>query len=311
MKYFLVAGEASGDLHAAGLMRALLAKDAGAEFRYFGGDAMRAVGGVCVRHIREMAYMGFGPVVRHLPQILGLRREARREVAAWRPDAVVLVDYGGFNLDLARYVHRHHLAPVHYYISPKIWAWQEGRIRRIRRDVDHMYCILPFEKDFYERRHGYKVDYVGNPTVAECSAGGGGFRLVEGRTFALLAHPATRAALVCSGTATLETALLGVPQVVCYATAVPRLMRWGFEHLVRVPYISLVNLIAGREVVPELFADRFQPALIRRALAALLPDDSAARTDMLRGYNEIRRRLGTQSAPETAAGMIVERLRLG
>ena len=289
MKYYLIAGEASGDLHAAGLMHALKAEDSGAEFRFFGGDRMAAAGGTMVRHYRELAYMGFVPVLLHLRTIIANMRLCREDIVAWQPDVLILVDYPGFNLDIARYVHARTHIPVYYYISPKIWAWKEYRIRNIRRDVDEMFSILPFEVDFYERRHHYPIHYVGNPTVdeiadfrsrydgtaadflrhnglqpdkpviallagsrkqeikdnllkmaeaasafADCQAvvagapglspdlyrrclGGRDVPVVFGQTYQLLAH--ARAALVTSGTATLETALMGVPQVVCYYIA--------------------------------------------------------------------------------------------
>ena len=167
MKYYLIAGEASGDLHASRLMQAIKAEDPEAEFRFFGGDLMAAVGGTRVRHYRELAYMGFIPVLLHLPTILGNMRSCKRDIALWRPDAVILIDYPGFNLSIAKYVRARLGLPVYYYISPKIWAWKEYRIKNIKRDVSEMFCILPFETDFYEVRHHFPIHYVGNPTADE------------------------------------------------------------------------------------------------------------------------------------------------
>ena len=374
MKYYLIAGEASGDLHASHLMAALLRVDDNAEFRFFGGDMMRAVGGTCVRHYRDTAYMGFWPVLAHLPAILGNMRMCRRDIAEWRPDAVILVDYPGFNLDIARFVHARTDIPVYYYIAPKLWAWKEWRIRRIRRDVDEILSILPFEVDFFERKHHFPIHYVGNPTAEEvrqfresyaetagafrsrhgltdqpiiallagsrrqeisanlpqmieaarrfgqCQmvlagapgidrsfyapfVGGTGVSVVYGETYELLAH--ARAAVVTSGTATLETALLGVPQAVCYATPLPRLMAWLRRRVLKVRYISLVNLIAGREVVPELVADTFSADNIAAWLERLLPEGDA-RQSMLGGYADVWRRLGDSRPSEDAAHIIYQ-----
>ena len=378
MKYYLIVGEASGDLHASRLMRSLKREDAGAEFRFFGGDLMAREGGTRVKHYRELAYMGFVPVLLHLPTILGNMAMCKRDITEWGPDVVILVDYPGFNLDIARYVHAHTRIPVYYYISPKIWAWKEWRIRRIRRDVDEMFSILPFEVDFYERRHRYPIHYVGNPTAEEvaeyraahadtheefCRANGldrrpviallaGSLRqevkdnlpamieaasafadryqlvlakapsldddyyapflkghdvkAVSDRTYALLSHSV--AALVTSGTATLETALFRVPQTVCYKTPLPRLIRFAFRHVIKVPFISLVNLIAGREVVSELFAERFTVGQIRDDLRSILPGGDR-REAMLHGYDDVAARLGNTSAPDNAAHTMVKLLR--
>lgn len=382
MKYYLIVGEASGDLHASRLMQSLRAHDAAAAFRFFGGDLMTRVGGHRVRHYKELAYMGFVPVLLHLPAIFRNMALCKRDIVAWQPDVVILVDYPGFNLDIAKFVHSHTQIPVYYYISPKIWAWKEWRIKRIRRDVDELFSILPFEVPFYEERHHYPIHYVGNPTAEEVRAFLAGYhedqksfcrrhrlderkpiiallagsrrqeikdnlptmaaslspellrdyqvvvagapsiergyyapflsnsalRLIFDDTYALLAH--ATAALVTSGTATLETALFRVPQVVCYRTPLPRLMRWGFNHIIKCPFISLVNLIAGREVVPELFADRFTVAGIRDGLCRLLPGQPD-RDVMLRGYEEVARRLGNRVAPDEAARIMVDKLSNG
>lgn len=167
MKYYLIAGEASGDLHASRLMRALKENDTQTEFRFYGGDQMASVGGTLVKHYRELAYMGFVPVLLHLPTILRNMKRAKDDIAEWHPDVVILVDYPGFNLSIAEFVHQKKLCPVYYYISPKIWAWKEYRIKRIRRDVDELFSILPFEIEFFEGKHHYPIHYVGNPTADE------------------------------------------------------------------------------------------------------------------------------------------------
>ena len=377
MKYYLIVGEASGDLHASRLMLTLKKEDPHAEFRFFGGDLMSAVGGTRVRHYRELAYMGFVPVLLHLRTILGNMKMCKRDIVEWGPDVVILVDYPGFNLGIAKYVRAHTRIPVYYYISPKIWAWKEWRIKSIRRDVSEMFSILPFEVDFYEDKHHYPIHYVGNPTAEEVAefkeshgetfdefcrdnaldtrpiiallAGsrrqevkdnlpamieaasafadryqlvlakapsldddyyapfleGKDVRAVGGKTYDLLAH--STAALVTSGTATLETALFGVPQTVCYKTPVPRLIRFAFNHVIKVPFISLVNLIAGREVVSELFAERFTVSQIREDLRSVLPGGSR-REAMLDGYAAVAERLGHTSAPDNAAREMVKLL---
>ena len=384
MKYYLIVGEASGDLHASRLMNSLKNIDSKADFRFFGGDLMAAVGGTRVRHYKELAYMGFVPVLLHLRTIFRSLAMCKKDIVAWNPDVVILVDYPGFNLKIAKFVHAETNIPVYYYISPKIWAWKEWRIRSIKRDVDEMFSILPFEVPFYEGKHHYKIHYVGNPTVEEvrgfldsyhesreefCKrnrlnpakpiiallAGSRKQEIkdnlpamtgavsdfpdyqpvlacapsvddafydrmvgqasrnidlplarVKNETYALLRH--ATAALVTSGTATLETALLGVPQVVCYETPVPKLIRFAFNHIIQCRYISLVNLIADREIVQELFADRFGVEAISRELARLLPGQPA-REEMLKAYGEVRDRLGDTVAPDNAARMMVGLLR--
>ena len=377
MRYYLIVGEASGDLHAAHLMRELAKADREAEFRFFGGDKMAAEGGTLVRHYREMAYMGFIPVLLHLPAIFRNMAQCKEDIRKWAPDAVILVDYPGFNLDIAKFVHKNGLAKVFYYISPKIWAWKEYRIKNIKRDVDHLLSILPFEVTFFEQKHHYPIHYVGNPTADEvmafldgyhetpeafaqrhhlsgrpivallagsrrqeikdnlpamlqvvdrfpqyqvvlaCApsiersydegiAGMGKVRLVAGETFAVLAQ--ATAALVTSGTATLETALFGVPQVVCYETPLPRLFGFLRRHLLKVKYISLVNLIADREVVTELVADSFKVSNMVAELAAILPGGDR-REEMLRGYREVRRAIDKPGAPANAAHIIVDVMR--
>ena len=371
MKYYLIAGEASGDLHASRLMRSLKAHDAEAKFRFYGGDLMQAEGGTLVKHYSELAYMGFVPVLLHLPTILRNMRQCKEDIRRWMPDVVILVDYPGFNLKIADYVKRHSICPVYYYISPKIWAWKEYRIKDIKRNVDELFSILPFEVDFFEKKHHYPIHYVGNPTADEVkewrltppSQGGDGggspviallagsrkqeikdnlptmiraaqkfekdyelvlagapsideayyqrflegtnVRLVKNQTYDLLSK--AHAALVTSGTATLETALFGVPQVVCYETPLPWLIGWLRKKLLKVKYVSLVNLIADREVVTELVADTFSQANIEHELELIL--DGPARQQMLEGYEEVWQRLGKEKAPDNAARLITQILR--
>lgn len=376
MKYYLIVGEASGDLHASRLMMSLKKYDAGAEFRFFGGDNMSAVGGERVRHYKELAYMGFVPVLLHLNTIFKNMKMCKEDIVRWRPDVVILVDYPGFNLGIAKFVKKNTKIPVYYYISPKIWAWKEWRIKSIKRDVKEMFSILPFEIDFYEKKHKYKIHYVGNPTAEEvynfqnqytenfdyfCAANslqykpiiallagsrkqeikdnlpamieaakrfedyqlvlagapsiddsyyakflkGTNVRIVKNNTYALLSN--ATAALVTSGTATLETALFNVPQVVFYETPLPKLIRFAFNHIIKVKFISLVNLIVNREVVPELLADRFRVDYIANELYKILPGKQA-REDMLQGYREVRERLGDAVAPDNAARIMLRLL---
>lgn len=386
MKYYLIAGEASGDLHASHLMQQLKQQDAAAEFRFFGGDLMTAVGGTRVRHYKELAYMGFIPVLLHLRTILKNMRFCKLDITQWQPDCLILVDYPGFNLKIAEYVKANAICPVYYYISPKIWAWKEHRIKNIKRDVDELFSILPFEVDFFEKKHHYPIHYVGNPTASEVReflasphpspkgegaevrsksplflegdrgrliallagsrqqeirenlpamieatrhlsgqydmvlAGapsiepsyydqflkGSEVRLVVNETFPLLAK--ATAALVTSGTATLETCMFRVPQVVCYRTPMPRLFGFLRKYFLKVPYVSLVNLIANREVVKELVANTFSVEAIREELEALLPG-GRKREAMLNDYEEIHRLLGESDAPEKAARIMIEKLR--
>ena len=384
MKYYLIAGEASGDLHASRLITSLIAEDADAEFRFFGGDKMLAAAsgrGTLVRHYRDLAYMGFIPVLLHLRTIMNGMKQCRQDISQWKPDVVILVDYAGFNLKMAKYIKQSGLhTKVCYYISPKIWAWKEYRIKDFKRYVDEMFCILPFEKEFFEQKHQYPVHYVGNPTAEEVRtfiaeahkdneaflrdnalseekpivallAGSrqqeikdnlpamleatkdfaGRCQLViagapaidseyygrftkgydvkllgRGQTYQLLYNAA--AALVTSGTATLETALFKVPQVVCYKTPLPWLMRWGFDHVIKCKYISLVNLIADREVVRELFADRFSVGNIHAELGRLL-DDESVKSRMLKDYDDVDSRLSEGNAPANTARIISSMLK--
>lgn len=376
MKYYLIVGEASGDLHASNLMKALMAEDPEAEFRFFGGDLMTAVGGTCVKHYRELAYMGFIPVLLHLRTIFSNMDRCKHDIEAWKPDVLILVDYPGFNLKIAAYIKKHTQIPIYYYISPKIWAWKEYRIKNIRRDVDKLFSILPFEVDFFNGHH-YPVDYVGNPCVdavdgflrtdtetkeqfcqrlnlessrpiiallagsrkqeikdnlsrmMEASrsfpqyqfviAGAPGIapefyshylsdgaKIVFGETYRLLRH--SEAALVTSGTATLETALFRVPQVVCYYTAAGKLVSFLRRHILKVKYISLVNLVSGSEVVTELVADGMTVDNIRRELSTII-EGGSRRMQMLSDYDRMIQILGTPGASERAAKLMVKYLK--
>ncbi|MCQ2093703.1 MAG: lipid-A-disaccharide synthase [Bacteroidaceae bacterium] len=370
MKYYLIVGEASGDLHASNLMRALKVRDAEAQFRFYGGDLMAAQGGELVRHYREMAYMGFIPVLMHLPTILRGMRECKNDIVGWKPDVLILVDYPGFNLDVAKYIHKNTDIPIYYYISPKTWAWKEYRIKTIRRDVDEMFSILPFEVEFY-RKHNYAIHYVGNPCVdavkdfldgrvdssdsapsvptiailagsrrqeikdnlkmmLKAASSFENYRLVIagapsieedyyhrfipkgmeveirfGETYETVLH--ADAALVTSGTATLETALLRTPQVVCYYTPCGKLVKALRAMLLKVPFISLVNLIAGSEVVPELVADRMTVENICSYLRGILPGGKDRQT-MLDGYGRMADILGPAGASERTAELMVKML---
>ena len=370
MRYYLIAGEPSGDLHASRLLKALKVHDPQAEFRYFGGDLMAAEGGTLVKHYRELAYMGFIPVLLHLPTILRNMKMCKEDVKNWHPDVVILVDYPGFNLDIAKFVKAQAICPVYYYIAPKIWAWKEYRIKAIRRDIDELFSILPFEIEFFEQKHHFPIHYVGNPTMNEVEeflatetpfdiipdsskkiiailagsrqqeikdnlpamvevaraypqyqfvvAAAPGIEqtyydkfvkdtdvlIVRNQTYALLRS--AHAALVTSGTATLETCLFNVPQVVCYETPLPVIAGWVRRRMLHVKYVSLVNLIANREVVPELVADTFSVENIKSELAKIL--DGNERRKMLDGYAEVRHILSEKNAPDFAAQTIYKLL---
>ena len=367
MKYYLIVGEASGDLHASHLMQSLKEVDKEATFRFFGGDLMEAVGGTLVKHYRDLAYMGVIPVLMHLPTILRNMKMCKQDILSWQPDCVILVDYPGFNLNIAKYVKSKTKIPVYYYISPKIWAWKEHRIKAIKRDIDELFSILPFEVAFFEQKHHYPIHYVGNPTADEIRewkentpstsclppstkkiiallagsrkqeikdnlpamleaasayrqdyrivvAGAPGIEpayydkfikdtgveIVFNETYPLLAQ--AHAALVTSGTATLETACFDVPQVVCYKLPLPKIAPYVRKRLIKVKYVSLVNLIADREVVTEILDKNYTVAHIRQELGKIL--DGPDRQHMLDGYAEVRRRLGDQKAPDNAAKII-------
>lgn len=375
MKYYLIAGEASGDLHASNLMRAIKNTDPQADFRFLGGDLMKQVGGTMVKHYREMAFMGFIPVLMNLRTILRNMQVCREDIRQYQPDVVILIDYPGFNLKIAKYVKTVLHIPVHYYISPKIWAWKQYRIKDFQKYVDHLYSILPFEPAFFQRLD-YQVDYVGNPSVDSVSnyqqqesigkstffrmnrladkpilallagsrkqeirdnlpvmlrvaaqfpeyqpiiAGApgidpayyqqytdGSVRILFQQTYPLLQH--SDAALVTSGTATLETALFRVPQVVCYYVPAGRLASFIFRHFFHTPYISLVNLISGKEVVQELFGARFSEENITTELKRIIHDKTYRET-MLQNYDEMIRILGKPGASARTAELIVKRIK--
>lgn len=377
MKYYLLVGEASGDLHASNLMKAIKAADNAAEFRFFGGDLMSAVGGERVRHYRDTAFMGFVPVLLHLRSIFSNMSFCKKDIVAWNPDVLILVDYPGFNLSIAEYIHKNTDIPVFYYISPKIWAWKEHRIKNIKRDVDELFSILPFEIEFFEKKHGYKINYVGNPCVDAVDAflrgkpeerasfmrrnaipdkpvvallagsrkqeitanlpvmlqamkdfpgyqpviaGAPGIDkdfykpyledgacIVFGETYNILNN--AHAALVTSGTATLETGIFRVPQVVCYATPMARLYSWLKKRFLKVRFVSLVNLVAGKEVVRELVAADMRLENVKAELAKILPLDSEERKTMLNEYDRMLGILGEAGASERAAGMMVKLLK--
>ena len=377
MKYYLIVGEASGDLHASNLMRALKEKDPQADFRFFGGDLMSEVGGTRVKHYKELAYMGFIPVLLHLRTIFRNMDLCKKDIVARQPDVVILVDYPGFNLKIAEYIKKHTDIPVYYYISPKIWAWKEYRIKNIKRDVDELFSILPFEVDFF-KGHQYPIHYVGNPCVDAVDAFRkshsetfGEFvaansleekpiiallagsrkqeikdnlpdmleaakpfvadyqlvlagapsidlayyrqyigndvpvRIVFGQTYRLLAQ--AKVALVTSGTATLETALFRVPQVVCYYLAMGKVISFLRRHILKVKYISLVNLVANKEVVRELVADTMTVSNVRSELDALL-NNAACRDKMLQEYDRMIKILGPAGASHQAASKMIELL---
>ena len=367
MKYYLIAGERSGDFHAANLMQELRGQDAGAQFRFWGGDQMQAVGGELVRHYQDLAIMGFVEAATSVLKFRGYLKQCQEDLLAFKPDVLILVDYAGFNMRMAK-VAKDHGIKVFYYISPKIWAWNQGRVEKVKARVDKMFVILPFEEEFYQK-FGYKVDYTGNPTadaVAEFQPSPdffdrnrldpnkpiiavlpgsrkqeieemlhemiailpgfqeyqfvvagvsnldpnyyrnfhrNGIRFVFDQTFDLLTH--AKAALVTSGTATLETALFGVPQIVCYRTSA---LSYAIGKMViKVPYISLVNLVVGRAVVKELIQGDFNARNLLDELKTLLTDaDYMARIKA--GYAELRGKLGRQQAARKTAELMVKYL---
>ena len=374
MKYMLIAGEASGDLHASRLIGELKRRDAAAEFLFIGGDLMaKAAGGEPALHYRELNVMGFSEVIRKLPSIFSTLRKARKMLDEFRPDTLILVDYPGFNLRVARAARRRGIR-TDWYISPKVWAWKEWRIKKIKKYISYIYSILPFEPEFYRRRGFDRITYVGNPSVEETDYALGhlppqrhfiernglqegvpviallpgsrkgeircnlpvmieaakrfkgyqivvgaapsipekfyrevardpGLEVVFGATPALLKYSV--AALVTSGTATLETALIGTPQVVCYRSNGSRLTYKIMRKLVKVNYVSLPNLIVGNRTVPELLLHECTADNVTRELSPLL-QQSPGREWQVQGYKLMRRKLGTSVAPAYAAELIEE-----
>lgn len=372
MKYYIIAGEASGDLHASHLIKSIKQLDSKAVFRCWGGDLMQAEGAELVRHYRDLAFMGLVAVLMNIGKILNNMRFCKRDLLVWQPDVLILVDYPGFNLRMAKFAKKQGLQ-VHYYISPKIWAWKKNRIHQVKAYVDRMYTIFPFETDFYKRLD-YHVDFVGNPLMDEleiykrsavskdvfmkqnnldttrpivallagsrtaeikhvlplmlrvcrlfdqdfqfvvAGAPGQNLRLyrscmgphqvsvVFGQTYELLTH--AKAALVTSGTATLEAALLKTPQVVCYKMPLGALALWGLKKVLRIKYISLVNILAKRTVVKELIQQYLTPKNLEDELTLLLTDELYTRA-MLEAYDEIEQALGGPGASSRAAAIIV------
>ena len=366
MRYYIIAGEASGDLHASNLMRGLRACDPACDFRFWGGDAMAAVGGEPVRHIRQTAVMGVVEVVSRLGKVLSNLSFCKKDLLAWRPDALILVDYPGFNLRVARFARRHGIR-VFYYIAPKVWAHKAYRVKQLKRDVEALYCIFPFELDWF-RAHGLEPAYFGNPlcdsiaqwqprplegsriallpgsrpaelrflmprfaalerrlaadphladfrlTVAAAPGldpaeyrkylpADSRIEVVAGRTYDVLAG--AQAAVISSGTASLEAGLIGTPQVVCYGFR--RLTWWIANLTVKVPFISLVNLCFGRPLVPELLQDAASPERMYAELEKILTDgETAAR--MRSGYETLNNLLGGTGASGRIANDIYERI---
>jgi lipid-A-disaccharide synthase len=364
VRYYIIAGEASGDLHGSNLIRALHQQDTQADVRAWGGDKMEAAGAKLVKHYRDLAFMGFVEVVKHLGTILRNMDFCKKDILAYRPDVLVLIDYPGFNLRIAKWAKEQGLRVV-YYISPQVWAWKEGRVKDIRRYVDKMIVILPFEQEFYAK-HDYKVAYVGHPLLEVIAAekkdppvplftdkpivallpgsrameigkklpvmlrmverfpdyqfvvagapaqpdevyqqfiGTAPVMLLRNDTYNLLKQ--ARAALVTSGTATLETALFGVPQAVCYRGN--PVSYWLAKRLVKVPYISLVNLIMDREVVKELIQGDLNERALEKELKALLTDEDY-RDRITADYTALWKKLegGGGNASMLAATMVVE-----
>ena len=368
MKYYIIAGEASGDLHGSNLIKALRAKDANADIRCWGGDLMQQAGGTLVKHYKESAFMGFLEVLANIGTIFKNISNCKKDIAAFKPDVIIFIDYSGFNLRIASWAKKMGYK-THYYISPQIWASREGRIKKIKRDIDKMYVILPFEKEFYEQKHQYPVDFVGHPLIDAINAmplmDGVEFRqkngldpekpiiallpgsrkqeiknilsvmlavvpdfgnyqfviagapslgreeyhsqvsdkpvkLVYNQTYDLLKN--AHAALVTSGTATLETALFKVPQVVCYKGS------WVSyqiaKRIITLDYISLVNLIMDKEVVKELIQSDLTAKNLRIELEKIL--EGRQRETQLEAYDVLENKLGGRGASEKTAQLIIE-----
>jgi len=367
MKYYIIAGEASGDLHASNLMKALKKKDADAEFRFWGGDLMNNVGGDLVKHYRDLAFMGFLEVIVNLKTILNNIKFCKKDLLNYKPDILILVDYPGFNLRIAEFAHQNKIK-VHYYISPQLWAWKENRIKNIKRDVDEMYVILPFEKEFYEKKHSFNVHFVGHPLLDAIAdrkqvdestfrkehdltsrpiiallpgsrkqeikkmlsvmlkmvdkfkdyqfviAGAPSqdykfyepfiknnpVKFISNKTHDLLS--VSFAALVTSGTATLETALFKVPEVVCYKGST--ISYEIGKRLVNLKYISLVNLILDKEVVTELIQHDFNEQMLEKELAKILTEKN--RSQLFIEYFDLEQKLGGKGASEKTAELILK-----
>ena len=370
MKYYIIAGEASGDLHASNLMRALKKTDPEAEFRFWGGHLMQEQGGELVKHYRELAFMGFVEVLFNLKTILKNISFCKEDISAYKPDAIIFIDYPGFNLRIAKWA-KEEGYQTHYYISPQIWAWKENRINAIKRDIDHMYVILPFEKEFYEDKHNFPVHFVGHPlidaigqndlpnvakikndyqlddrpivavlpgsrkqeiskmlevmlsitpdfpeyqfVIAGAPSQDAEFyapfikhkniKLVMNKTYDVLSL--SHAAMVTSGTATLETALFKIPEVVCYKGSYVSYQI--ARRVVNLDYISLVNLIMKREVVKELIQDDFNTKTLKKEFKKILDEEN--RTRIFKDYFELERKLGGRGASEKTAQLIIKSIK--
>ncbi len=373
MKYYIIAGEASGDLHASNLMKAIIEKDNSAEFRFWGGDHMQSVSGTMVKHIEDLAFMGFVEVLMNLKTILTNIKFCKKDILKFNPDALILVDYPGFNLRIAEFAHKHQIN-VHYYISPQIWAWKQNRVHKIKKVVDQMYCILPFEKDFY-KKFDVEVNYVGHPLVDAIEnfkskalpkeeflktndlsdkpilailpgsrnqeikvklpimleaakhfknyqiviagapnksvdfykqfTGEYNVKVIENQTYNLLNN--SNLAIVTSGTATLETALFNVPQVVCYKAS--NISYQIAKRLVKIKYISLVNLIMDQEVVTELIQKDLTSENIIKELNKINNPEVDGRQKMLQKYSELKEKLGRGGASNKVANLLIESLK--
>ncbi|HET8854743.1 MAG TPA: lipid-A-disaccharide synthase [Salinimicrobium sp.] len=365
MKYYLIAGEASGDLHGSNLIEALKKTDPDADFRFWGGDLMQQSGGTLVKHYRDLAFMGFAEVVLNLPTILKNISFCKKDISGYKPDVIIFIDYPGFNLRIAKWARKEGFR-THFYISPQIWAWKENRIKEIRRDIDKMYVILPFEKNFYRDKHNFDVEFVGHPlidaiaqrpavdkedfleknnldnrkiiallpgsrkqeiakmlrvmlsisedfkkyqfVIAGAPAIGKEFykemigstqsKLVMNQTYDLLSL--STAALVTSGTATLETALFKVPEVVCYKGSA--LSYQIAKRIIKLDYISLVNLIMEKEVVKELIQHEFNRENLKVELEKILNEDNRKR--IFYDYYELETKLGGSGASNKASELI-------
>ncbi|WP_114751397.1 lipid-A-disaccharide synthase [Pleomorphovibrio marinus] len=368
MKYYLIAGERSGDLHASNLIYEIKYLDSNPIFRGMGGDYMAEAGCYLNVHFKEMSMMGFLEVVLGARKVLTNLQKIKRDILEFNPDAIILVDFGGFNMKMAAFA-KQHLIPVHYYIPPKVWAWNRDRAIKLKKMVDGLYTILPFEPEFFSR-YNWEVPYVGNPVRDEIAkfkpspqfleryvlgkkpiiallpgsrkqevrimlglmvkmvkqfvgfdfvvaavdnlapeeyeeANSHGIKVVTGGTYDLLTH--AHAAVVTSGTATLETALFHVPQVVVYKTS---MLTYAIgKNLVKVPYISLVNLVAGKKVVEELIQGEYTADIVAQHLKAIA-EDGQARDKILDGYKEVGQKIGTKKASQETARLIVNSLKV-
>ena len=368
MKYYIIAGEASGDLHGSKLIKALKEKDDKAQIRFWGGDLMQQAGGTLVKHYKTLAFMGFWEVITHLRTILKNIKFCKKDISRFQPDVIIYIDYPGFNLRIAKWAKQKGFKN-HFYISPQVWAWKESRVRQMKKDLDALYVILPFEKDFFENKHQFKVEFVGHPLLDTLTkrkkstafikenqlsdknnliallpgsrkqeikkmlpvflkvaasfpqfefvlagapgidrdwyqrfCSGEGVKIIQNKTHNLLLH--ARAALVSSGTATLETALLNVPQVVCYRSSflTYQIAKW----LVKLEYISLVNLILDREIVKELIQEAFNVKEVTHHLEYVLSETGQKK--LKEDYQELRKVLGAGGASKKTAQLIIDAL---